>query len=269
MSDDPIIERCSHAEYQEFHPGSVLGRDVVCLWTLRIGHEGIGHNQPIFPDGCIDIVWMDNRPPFVVGPMTRSSIYPLLPGTHVLGVRFFPGAAASCLRWPAHEFTDLEIPLRESWGDSAEALTAQLAEISRVEHKLGTLKAALESRWPPADKDRLVLAAVNWLAQHPAGNVRRLADILGVTSRHLHRRFSAAVGYGPKVFQRIARFQRLLHVADSMHPGAEALATLAFEAGYADQAHMTREFRQLACDTPGTLLFKTASALSMSDLFKT
>jgi AraC-like DNA-binding protein len=62
------------------------------------------------------------------------------------------------------------------------------------------------------------------------------------------------------------RFQRLLQLASTGQ--SASLATLAFEAGYADQAHMTREFRQLAPDTPSRLLFRTTSALALSGWFE-
>jgi methylphosphotriester-DNA--protein-cysteine methyltransferase len=95
-----------------------------------------------------------------------------------------------------------------------------------------------------------------------------MSEKLGITPRHLHRRFCTGLGYGPKVFQRILRFQRLLHLATAASPYSQALAALAVDAGYADQPHMTREVQQLARGTPTDLLFQTPSALAMSDLFK-
>jgi hypothetical protein len=48
-----------------------------------------------------------------------------------------------------------------------------------------------------------------------------------------------------------------------------SLAALAAEAGYADQAHMSRELRWLTGHSPGALLPGSASTLELSDLFKT
>jgi AraC-like DNA-binding protein len=69
---------------------------------------------------------------------------------------------------------------------------------------------------------------------------------LGLSERQLRRRFVDAVGYGPKTLARILRFQRFLALAGS----GEDLARLALAAGYADQAHLTRETRRLAGRTP-------------------
>jgi len=73
---------------------------------------------------------------------------------------------------------------------------------------------------------------------------------LALSERQLRRRFLDAVGYGPKTLARILRFQRFLALAK---PG-ENLAALAYEAGYADQAHLTRECRRLGARTPAELV---------------
>jgi AraC-like DNA-binding protein len=82
----------------------------------------------------------------------------------------------------------------------------------------------------------------------------------------LQRRFSAAVGYGPKTFHSVIRFQRLLRIAGQRK---RSLADLAASAGYSDQAHMTREVRRFSNELPTTLLQSAESTLLMSDLFKT
>jgi len=78
-----------------------------------------------------------------------------------------------------------------------------------------------------------------------------LADEIGLSERQLRRRFTEAVGYGPKALHGILRFQHALHLARSTGDG---LATIAHEAGYADQAHFTREVRRLAGVTPTRLI---------------
>ncbi|WP_254053255.1 helix-turn-helix domain-containing protein [Singulisphaera sp. GP187] len=92
---------------------------------------------------------------------------------------------------------------------------------------------------------------------------------MGISSRQLHRRFHDSVGYGPKTLQRILRFQRLLELARNEPAPRLDLAALAFEAGYADQAHMSREVRELADNTPTSVLANPASTLAMADFFKT
>ena len=79
-----------------------------------------------------------------------------------------------------------------------------------------------------------------------------MARQLGVSERQLHRRCVAAVGYGPVLLRRVLRFRRVVTRIDA--GGAlDDLAGLAALAGYADQAHLTRESRDLAGLAPVAL----------------
>jgi AraC-like DNA-binding protein len=79
--------------------------------------------------------------------------------------------------------------------------------------------------------------------------VRDVAAALGVGERWLERAFARQIGYGPKTLARIVRLQ---HAVSLLQGGAAPSWTaLAYDAGYADQAHLVREFRALAGVTPG------------------
>jgi AraC-like DNA-binding protein len=116
--------------------------------------------------------------------------------------------------------------------------------------------------------DEVVRAAIQWLARHPHGRIDQLSRWIGISSRQLQRRFTTAVGYGAKMFQSVLRFQRLLNLTGRTSVPRN-LAQLSADAGYADQAHMTREVQRFS-DSPPTLLLRSAQcALRLSDLFKT
>jgi AraC-like DNA-binding protein len=74
---------------------------------------------------------------------------------------------------------------------------------------------------------------------------------MGISTRQLQRRFRAAVGIAPKVFCRIQRFQQVVRAMDNPSHDWTAIAT---GAGYYDQAHLIRDFRQFAGKTPSALL---------------
>ena len=93
-----------------------------------------------------------------------------------------------------------------------------------------------------------------------------MASSLFISERQLRRRFEAAAGLTPTTLHRILRFQRLLALAGAAGPGA-SLSSLALRAGFADQAHMTRDLRDLAGSTPAALLARAGSALDMADFF--
>ena len=84
---------------------------------------------------------------------------------------------------------------------------------------------------------------------------------VGLSERQLRRRIEDAVGYPPRMLARVLRFQRFLRAARAAGR-ARHLAVLAADAGYADQAHLTRESRALSGLPPAALLAWEAERLS-------
>jgi len=267
MNHEANTDRVS--SYCELPAPVALQEYVLCLWTQSIlGASGV-HAHRVLPDGCIDIVFINHDAPIVVGPWTDSFTARFLPGTTVLGARFHPGRATGVLGLPASTLLNQSVPLRDIWSTTAHAQFARVPDEPTLPARLRALEAALHGRLvDEAPLDAEVRAAIDWLARHPNGRVQQLSRWLGLSHRHLQRRFSAAVGYGPKTFQSVLRFQRLLHLASSARE-QQSLAHLAAAAGYADQAHMTREVGRYAGSPPARLLPSVASTLRMSDLFKT
>jgi AraC-like DNA-binding protein len=228
--------------YRELPPPAALSDWVTCAWVS----ERPGGAR-ILPDGCADVVWTGRRL-IVAGPATGSHGSTDAPGVPKAGVRFRVGAAGAALGLPASELRDAnpladdvlgpEVAGRvEAVGDDPERVLMELT---------GAVAARLRDA-PPADP--LVRAAARSLAV-PGTRVRSVAERLGVSERHLRRRFEVAVGYGPKVLARVLRLQRFLQLAGQ----DSGLARLAADAGYSDQAHLTRECAALTGLTPGALL---------------
>jgi AraC-like DNA-binding protein len=86
------------------------------------------------------------------------------------------------------------------------------------------------------------------------GGRRRIRDIaatIGWSERHLARRFAIETGVAPKTVARIRRFEAARQLAAREEIGGWAEFALA--TGYADQAHLIREFRLLSGLTPAAL----------------
>jgi AraC-like DNA-binding protein len=241
--------------YQEARPPAALASHVRRLWTEAVGDRPDDPGARVLPDGCIDLVWIAERPPFVAGPATRPVLTSAQPGGIVVGVRLQPGMASSLLGVPASTLLDAEVPFADLWGRALPEPLARVEESSSADDRLAALEALIVSRLEHGGPgDELIAAAAQWLARHPDGSLGRLHDLSGLSERQLRRRFEAAIGYGPKTFQRIVRFQRWLRLATSAEPAALSLSDLAAAAGYADQAHLTRESTRLAGLPPGALL---------------
>jgi AraC-like DNA-binding protein len=231
--------------YRELPPPAVLSDWVTCGWvSTRPG------GARILPDGCVDIVWTGRRL-IVAGPATEPHLSSDAPGLPKVGVRFRVGAAGAALGMPACEFLDQNPAADDVLGaEVADRVESVGDDPGRV---LMELTAAVSERLRQAPHaDSLVRAAAIDLAA-PGARVRDVADGLGLSERQLRRRFEAAVGYGPKVLARVLRLQRFLTLS-SDGGAAAGLSRLAFDAGYSDQAHLTRECSALTGGTPTELL---------------
>lgn len=259
----------SASEYREFAPIPALGRDILCLWEQRIVGSEREYAHRVLPDGCIDIVLINAEEPTVVGPWTESFIAQLAPGTTIVGARFHPGRAVGLLGLPASELLNRTVPLSDVWRRAGCAQFSRIAEEENLAAKRSALGAVLlrhlASATPP---DREVATAMRWLSRFPESRVEQLSRWIGMSRRQLQRRFCAAVGYGPKMFQSVVRFQRLLNLSCARH-GYSNLAQLSMDAGYADQPHMNREVRRFSGIAPTTLLPGAGCALRMSTLVRT
>lgn len=256
--------------YRERLPPAALSGHVLCVWSQVIGAGQQARRHRVLPDGCADLVWIGEAPPVVAGPARGPVVVALAPRTIVVGIRLRPGAVPGVLGLPASELLDRDTPLVEIWGQAATDLADRVGEQPTVAGRQAAAEVALIGRLGSArTPDQAILAASRWLARHPNARVATLARALEVGERRLHRRFTAAVGYGPKTFQRVMRLQRLLALARRQPQGRASLATLAADAGYADQAHLARELRALSGETAAVLLPNAASTLELSELFKT
>jgi transcriptional regulator GlxA family with amidase domain len=158
-----------------------------------------------------------------------------------------PGAAQSLFGVSAAELAGRHTPLSELWGSQANSLLEQLAEAPGPLQKLMKLESLLAARsrrvhhLHPAVAEALANAGHAW-------NVEAMVR----SSRYSHRGFIAlfrqATGLGPKRYARLMRFQALLGALRAS--AGVPLGELALDAGYSDQAHMSREFRELAGTTP-------------------
>ncbi|RZQ62977.1 helix-turn-helix transcriptional regulator [Amycolatopsis suaedae] len=216
--------------YREIQPPAALAGVVRCLWQADRPAGKL-----IVPDGCIDLIVGPDRA-FVAGPDTGPWLTNR--GGPLHAFRFHPGAAPRVLGVPADELADQRIDLADLWGRAvADRLVERPADA-----------AAVVARRVHGTRDH---ALDHVLARLDAGvRVGTAADEAGLSARQLRRRFTAAVGYGPAIYLRVARLQRALELA----PHVGDLARLAAEAGYADQPHLNRDCRELTGQTPARFL---------------
>jgi len=76
---------------------------VAAFWRLRCERP---YELRVLPDGCMDIINGD-----VVGSLSDALVADMQPGEEAVGVRLRPGAFTALYGVPAHELTDVRVPL--------------------------------------------------------------------------------------------------------------------------------------------------------------
>ena len=257
-------------EYREQRLPPPLDAFVECVWFLTSGPEDV-HTEPqrILPDGCVELVFhvgarflaisrtgLRSAQPsrFIVGLLTLPFLVQSTGGADTMGVRFRPGCAWRFVPCAISALTDRAVALDDLWGRDAERLWQQLASAAGEETRLRIITEALTTRLARAHADGVTAAAVGDLVRS-AGRARVtvVAARVGVTTRHLQRRFAERVGVSPKVLARILRFQNTLRLRAPREARTD-WARVASMCGYADQSHLIHDYASFAGGTPASLL---------------
>ena len=183
---------------------------------------------------------------------------------HGLQVDLSPLGVFALLGRPMPELTNVAPQLTELDEPALAALPARLADAPDWPRRFALLDALLLRRLDAsaARPDPEVAWAWRQLVRS-AGlvGVQHLADETGWSRRHLLTRFRDQVGLAPKAAARVLRFRRAARLLApaavglaAPRPSAPTIADIAATCGYADHAHLVREFRTLAGCTPSEYL---------------
>ncbi|MET9181653.1 helix-turn-helix domain-containing protein [Kitasatospora aureofaciens] len=157
---------------------------------------------------------------------------------HVLGVKFRPGAFRPFAGHPVGDLADRSVPAADYFGPEVDRINARILDEPTAERVDEFLCPRLPAPDPVAEE---VAAMVERITGSPdLCRVDELARELGVSVRSLQRLFAEYVGASPKWVLRRARLHEAAERA--ANEGKLDLAALAVELGYADQAHLTRDF---------------------------
>lgn len=166
---------------------------------------------------------------------------------NICGVEFEPGGLTAFTKWSATRFCDRLIDAHKVWGSDSSSLLDALISARNAKEQCRILESHLADRLIRRPAEDALLK--QWMTGMRTGT--RIQDIqkeLGLSQRKLHALFDRRIGIRPKLFARIAR----LSASMAGFEDKSSLVDLAYDHGYADQSHLTREFRRLAGTTPRT-----------------
>ena len=236
--------------YAELEPAAALEPYVASYWSFAVAPEAGQVEHWVPPDGCVSLAFRRGSPmAVVVGPWTVPLTPDIVAGDAFFGVRFWPGTSPALLPIPPAKLKDRVVPALEfaslSW---CADLCGQLWPKPDGVLDPSAANRALAALLPgarPLD-GQVVSAARRVMATGGDVRIAVLVEESGLSPRQFRRRFTAAVGVSPKELARIWRFRRCaLAALDPASPAAARWADLAAAHGFADQAHLVREFRHL------------------------
>ncbi|MBI1297338.1 helix-turn-helix domain-containing protein [bacterium] len=253
--------------YQLAAPASPLRPFIQNYWFLRLNAGNVPVVQEsIFVDGCADLIFNfgsayqrhnltdpSSSGHLAVSNLDAQHLYPVAIAQqgeiHLIGVRFRPGGLAAFLSVPMHRISDLAVDLADGVDDHLRTLEGQLYDTHTVEQQLVFLDAYFLRRMtPPPNLALAQQAALRLSSDTDSLSIQQLADELGCSIRTLNRYFQQHLGFSPKQYARIVRFQEALR--QLAEDSQRSLALIAAGCGYFDQSHFTHEFRSFTGQTP-------------------
>lgn len=232
-----------HIQSSLFAPPPALADLVDRFWTARwVLPADATHDIELLGDPCVHIVFEAGRSR-IVGVWTMLWRRRLEGHGLIRAAKLRPGCAARVLPNPVGTYTDQITPLRTVFPTLPAHLETDILDAPSHEDGLRHL-----TRWlnhvaaPPDDRiDRAAELVQRARDDRTLTRVDDLAAVSDVSVRMLQRLFRDCVGAPPKWVLR--RF-RLQEAAVQVEAGnAPCLTTLALDLGYADQAHLARDFK--------------------------
>jgi AraC-like DNA-binding protein len=227
------------------------------IFTLDDPLTVAGHPDPRQPPGSYDTLvgGLHTAPALITHPGQQSGVQLLVS----------PLGARALLRLPAGELASLDVEGPAVLGPFARQIGERLRAAADWPQRFAVLDRMLTARLAaPAGTGvscevsvEISLAWHRLLASGGSCPVSALAGETGWSDRHLRARFRAETGLTPKAAARVIRFdqtRRLLQRLAAAGPERPALAGVAADRGYYDQAHLAREFRDLAGCPPSAWL---------------
>jgi AraC-like DNA-binding protein len=195
----------------------------------------------------------ERRDSFVAGMHASPTIVRAASSWACIELRLTPLGAHRFLGLPMHELANRTVDLENLLPRAAE-LTTRLREAHSWAERFDLVEAFLARRLadsvPPSPG-----VEWSWHRLRRTGGrapISELAAELGWSHRRLILRFREQIGLAPKTAARVLRFDRAVGALGSST--FRGLAEIAFRCGYFDQAHLNRDFRELAGTTPTAFL---------------
>jgi AraC-like DNA-binding protein len=261
--------------HQEFESPEELRDTIKCFWYTRIEFGELQSSFEVLPDGYAEIIFhfgstcsisyngvLQPLPsPFMMGLLNQPVFLNTKNRLEIIGIRCFPWTVFDLLGLPSgkdrvriveHPIAQLQ-PMLNKW-----------IEAGRIDEAVAQVKQYfLNERSQIATDSMLFKAGVAMRGANGTMPVSQVAAAAHATVRTLERKFKQSSGYTVKDVSALMRFEKVRNHL-WLYPNSN-LADLAYELGYTDQSHLSREFKRYSGTTPAAFARKAKKQAVSND----
>lgn len=261
-----------HLGFKRFAPSTKLAPYIQCYWFIKSGlQQKINTSEYLHPDGGMSITfnYRDNLKfddghdvgnTIFDGANTVSRALHLNGHVDAVGIRFLPAGARAFLSMPLNEFKGELLSLSDTPLNAYDDLYHKLADVMSYSDKITLIEDWLSQVIAPEQSALdIVNASLDLLNQHQgAVAISAIAETLDINPRRLERLFNDQVGLTAKEYARNIRIKQARFYL-KQQPNL-SLANVAYDLGFFDQAHFSKQFKQVVGISPKAYAGKSQTA---------
>lgn len=256
--------------YEEFHPSPVLSQLVDMYWysSFEAGQSEFSPLQYCLPDGMVELIvhlgdhssqgivngrWVTFPESLLVGIMEKPVIWKMSGGTSLFGIRFKPEGLSTLMRSPISELANSFVDAGLILDKQVSSIIQNLKEAKDNQRRIFFIEAYLQNQLRRHESRQNCFSTAVHLIRNgqPGYSVADLSKAVCISERQLQRVFKENMGIGPKSYSRIIRFRKVKQFLQTN--SKVSWVDIAFDFGYADQAHFIRDFKAFSGRTPSVI----------------
>lgn len=259
--------------FREHPPPFCLKPYVRYYWTLQLDLLAVSHaSQRLLAEGFefifnlaapIEFINCDGEikrisETGITGPMSRPMRMRSTGTIHLFGICFQPGGGYPFFKYPAHELVNQYPDVDDLWGRRGREFVAHIQnDCQSAQSCIDAVNAYLINRLESNRRDDIITQKAIETIEICKGRItiEQLACYLGLSRRHLTRKFKERIGMTPKQLCRNIRFKQVYKLIEtSSH---NTWADVAVTCGYYDQSHLIHEFKYFTGSSPEAYFFSS------------
>lgn len=244
--------------YKVIQPVQELSAHIRHFWHVVFPGPTFDNNKKYLKtaNSTIEVAFAFNKKSLVYssvqGHGNQFGCYDMNRVDEIIGISIYPHSAPCFFDLHSKDFLNCFITTDYLYGNQTFILEMLLEEQIGLNNKLLVFDHFLKNIIANNNKiDKRILSTDSLIRNHNGQlSIAELAEISCLSTKQYVRRFKECIGFNPKLFSRIVRFEKSLDIIYSHH----SLTEVSYQLGYFDQAHFVREFSEFAGMSPGKFL---------------